>query len=209
MSPGLVIFILVVVFVVGWFAAGTHYNVRKGDDILRWLQDGLPLLGEKTTLRWLGSSVLELKIQQAKPPFRQAEVLLVLEPRDVALLWGLARLRGRRDLFIFRGVLRTQPRIELEVLDPNSWSMRPIEDQVKKSHWVSLPVPPPLVAYSPGQLPAPSELLDKAALEACPLQRLAIRRSEPNLELRWHLGPLRKHPARAVFEALQRVSERL
>src|SRR5574340_554342 len=108
MSLPLAIFIVGVLLVVGWFAVGTHFNVRKGEDALRWLQDGLPLVGEKTTLHWLGSSVVELKIQQAKAPFRQAEVLVVLEPRDVAPLWGLARLRGRRDLFIFRGSLRAQ-----------------------------------------------------------------------------------------------------
>ena len=209
MSPGLAVFILVVIFVVGWFAVGTHYNVRKGHDVMRWLQDGLPLVGEKTTLRWLGSSVLELKIQQAKPPFRHAEVLVVLEPRDVAPIWGLARLRGRRDLFIFRAVLRTQPRVELEALDPTSWSTHALEDQVKNKQWIPLPVSPPLVAYSPGQLRAASELLDRAVLDDCPLQRLAIRRTEPNLELQWYLDPLRKHSARAVFETLQRITERV
>jgi len=209
MSPGLAVFILVVIFVVGWFAVGTHYNVRKGHDVMRWLQDGLPLVGEKTTLRWLGSSVLELKIQQAKPPFRHAEVLVVFEPRDVAPIWALARLRGRRDLFIFRGVLRTQPRVELEALDATSWSTRGLEDQVKNNQWIPLPVSPPLVAYSPGHLSAGSELLDRAVLDGCPLQRLAIRRTEPNLELQWRLDPLRKHSARTVVETLQRITERL
>ena len=100
MSPNLLVFILVVVFVVGWFAIGTQYNVRKGHQAMRWLQEGLPVIGEKTTLRWLGSSVVELKIQEAKPPFSHAEVLFVLEPRDVSIIWAFARLRGRRDATI-------------------------------------------------------------------------------------------------------------
>ena len=53
MSPNLALFILVVIFVVGGFALGTHRNVRRGHDAMRWVQDGLPLVGEKTTLRWL------------------------------------------------------------------------------------------------------------------------------------------------------------
>ncbi len=202
------VFILVVIFVVGWFAVGTHYNVRKGHAVMRWLQDGLPLVGEKTTLRWLGSSVLELKIQQAKPPFRHAEVLVVLEPRDVAPLWGLARLRGRRDLFIFRGVLRTQPHVELEALDTTSWSTHGLTDRAK-NYWTPLSAPPPLVAYAPGNLPAASELLDRAVLDGCPLQRLTVRRTESNLEVQWRLDPLRKHSARTVFETLLRITERL
>ncbi|MBZ5615181.1 MAG: hypothetical protein LAO23_14320 [Acidobacteriia bacterium] len=206
MSPGLAAFILVVIFIVGWFAVGTHYNVRKGHAALRWLQEGLPLVGEKTTLRWLGSSVLELKIQQAKPPFRHAEVLVVLEPRDVAPLWGLAHLRGRRDLFIFRAALRTQPEVELEALDPASWPPQELTDRAK-NYWTPLSAAPPLIAYAPGNLPAASKLLSRAALDGCPLQRLLVRRTEPNLEVQWRFDPLRTHSARAVFETLLRITE--
>ena len=209
MSPGLVIFILVVLFVVGWFAAGTHYNVRKGDSVMRWLQDGLPVIGEKTNLRWLGSSVLVLKIQQAKLPFSQAEVLIVLEPRDVAPLWAIAHLRGRRDLFIFRGTLRGQPRVEVEALNPAAWSTRGLVNQVKSKRWTPLSAPSPLLAYAPGSLDAASEVLERTQLDGCPLQQLAIRRTEPNLEVEWHLDSLRKHSAHEVFETLQRIAQYL
>ena len=208
MSLPLAIFILGVLLVVGWFAAGTHFNVRKGEAALRWLHDSLPLVGEKTTLRWLGSSVVELKVQQAKAPFRQAEVLVVLEPRDVGPLWGLARLRGRRDLFIFRGSLRSQPQMEVEALDPGAWSTHGLKNRLP-SDWTPMPAPAPLAAYAPGQQAAASQLLAAADLDGCPLVRLALRRSEPNLEAQWRLDQLRKHPARAVFETLRRVAERV
>ena len=208
MSPSLAAFVLVVVFVVGWFVVGIHYNVRKGHAVMRWLQDGLPLVGEKTTLRWLGSSVLELKIHQAKPPFDTAEVLVVLEPRDVAPIWGLARLRGRRDLFIFRAVLRSQPRVELEALDTTSWSTDGPADTAKK-HWMPLPVSPPLVAFTPSYVSTVSQLLKSAVMDGCPLQRLAIRRAEPHLEVQWRLDPLCKHSARAVFETLHHLTQHL
>jgi hypothetical protein len=209
MSLSLAVFIIVVIFVVGWFAVGTHYNVRKGHDALRWLQDGLPLIGEKTNLRWLGSSVVELKIQQAKPPFRQADVLVVLEPRDVAPIWAAARLRGRRDLFIFRGILRNHPRQELEALDTASWSTHGRERQLKRDNWRPVPVSPPLVAYAPQQSAAPSDLLKMAALDGCPLVRFAVHRNEPNFEVQWRLDNLRQHSARTVFQTLQRIAERL
>ena len=208
MSPALAVFVLVVIFVVGWFAVGTHYNVRKGHDAMRWLQDGLPLIGEKTTLRWLGSSVLELKIQHAKPPFHSADVLVVLEPRDVAPLWAFARLRGRRDLFIFRGALRSQPRVELEAMDTTSWLTGGLDETVK-SRWTKLALTPPLVAYAPSNVSTAHQLLETAVIDGCPLQRLAIRQSEPHLEVQWRLDPLRKHSARHIFEILQRLSQRL
>ena len=115
------LFIVVVVLVVGWFALGTHSTSARAKTCCAGCSEGLPLIGEKTTLRWLGSSVVELKIQQAKPPFREAEVLVVLEPRDVALLWWIARLRGRRDLLIFRGTpAASAPRLEIVAHDPQT-----------------------------------------------------------------------------------------
>src|SRR2546429_6069460 len=41
--------------------------------------------GERTTLRWLGSSGVELKVQHALPPLKSAEVFVLLEPRDLPL----------------------------------------------------------------------------------------------------------------------------
>lgn len=114
-----------VLFVMLWFALGTQRNIRKGNDLLRWLQTGLPMLGRKATLRWLGSSAVELGIATAVPPFRDATVVVVLEPRDVSLLWAYARSRGRRDFIIVRANLRRAPRFSLDVGDPRGWTGRP------------------------------------------------------------------------------------
>ena len=94
---GRTVFVLVVLVFLGWFALGTQANIRRGNRLLRWLRDGMALLGEKTTLRWLGSSAVELKIQEALRPLRTAEIFVVLEPRDVPLVWWLFRAWGRRD----------------------------------------------------------------------------------------------------------------
>ncbi len=117
---GLAVVLLVAVMV--WFALGTQRNVRRGNDLLRWLQGGLPLLGPRTSMRWLGSSAVVLKIPEAKGPFREAEVVVVLEPRDVALLWMFSRRRGRRDFLILRGWLRRSPGLEVEAGDSRGWT---------------------------------------------------------------------------------------
>jgi hypothetical protein len=113
-----------VLFTMLWFALGTQRNIRKGNDVLRWLQAGLPILGRRTTLRWLGSSAVELGIIEPAAPFREATVVVVLEPRDVALLWAWARWRGRRDFIIVRANLRNPPRFSLDVGDPAGWTGR-------------------------------------------------------------------------------------
>ncbi len=209
MSPQLSIVIIVVIVVVGWFAAGTHFNIRKGHTALRWLQDGLPLIAEKTNLRWLGSSAVELKLVSAKAPFRDALVVVLLEPRDVPLIWWYSRLRGRRDLVIFRGALARVPTRELEVLDPTSWSTRVIQRRVKAENWAAVTAPAPLAAYAPGPVPNAPALIQAATLDSCPPVRLSVRRSEPNLELQWRLDDIRKHSSREVFEAIRRTTSAL
>jgi hypothetical protein len=113
-----------ILFVMLWFALGTQRNIRKGNDLLRWLQSGLPLLGRRTTMRWLGSSAVELGIVEPAQPFREATVVVVLEPRDVSVLWAFARSRGRRDFVIVRVNLVRAPRFSMEVRDPRGWTGR-------------------------------------------------------------------------------------
>jgi hypothetical protein len=113
-----------ILFVMLWFALGTQRNIRKGNEVLRWLQGGLPILGRRTTMRWLGSSAVELGIVEPAAPFREAQVVVVLEPRDVSLLWAFARWRGRRDFVIVRVSLVRPPRFGLDVRDPGGWTSR-------------------------------------------------------------------------------------
>jgi len=207
MSLSLAIFIIVVILVVGGFALGTHRNIRRGDDAMRWAQGGLRLVGEKTTLHWLGSSVLQLKIENAKRPFRQVEVLFVLEPRDIAPLWWLARARGRRDLFIFRSRLHTLPEFELEAFAPGAWSARGREAHLRRQKWQSVPARDSLAAYAPEAPRAASRLLDLAVMSGCPLVRLSIQRHDPNFEVHWPLAELKKLPASTVFETLRKLGE--
>jgi hypothetical protein len=116
-GPAVAIALLLVVML--WFTFGTQRNIRKGNDVLAWLQGGLPLIGPRTTLRWFGSSAVE-----PSEPFRDATVVVILEPRDVGLLWAYARSRGRRDFVIFRANLRHPPRFSADVGDRSGWTGR-------------------------------------------------------------------------------------
>jgi hypothetical protein len=124
-GPSVVIGLILVVML--WFALGTQRNIRKGNNLLRWLQGGLPILGRRTTLRWLGSSVVQLGIVEPQTPFREATVAIVLEPRDVPVLWAFARSRGRRDFLIIRANLTRAPGFSMDVRDPRAWTGR-LED---------------------------------------------------------------------------------
>jgi hypothetical protein len=120
---------------VAWFAAGMIYNLRQGDAILRWMQAGLPSLGPRTTFRWLGSTVAEMGIGQAKRPFRRMDILLVFRPRDVVFLWIASLFQGRDDTLILRAHLNSVPLLDLELADPKTWTGRMEIRRLQERKW--------------------------------------------------------------------------
>jgi hypothetical protein len=199
------------VAVVAWFAAGTIWNVRTGRETLRWMQGGaeggLRLLGERTTVRWLGSTAVELVINEGNAQFAKVTVVIFLEPRDLPW-WPLSRLRGRRDTLIIRGVLRRAPSFELEALDPASWSARDALPRVPRD-WLQAAAPGGVVVHHAGAaaLGHAFALLEIAQRAGMKMWRLSVRRTEPNFQLHVPL-PDRRQGAREFFEAVRALANR-
>jgi hypothetical protein len=205
------ILVVLVAAIMGWFAVGVVWNIRRGNAVLRWMQAGLPRLGERTTLRWLGSSAVELSIAKAKPPFRRVDVLVVLEPRDVPWFWLIARARGRRDLLIVRGQLIAAPHLEFDLLAPDSWSEREAIGRSQALHWEVEPLDG--AAF---RAPSPTRSLSRqiapdllaAARKVWPIVwRLSARREFPQLELHIPLPDPRQANAVEFFNALRALAE--
>jgi hypothetical protein len=176
------------------------------------MQSGLPSIGQKTTYRWLGTSVAELVIAHAKKPFRRLETLLVLKPRDVFWMTIQAYLQGREDVVIFRGQLTSTPLVDLELLDPESWSARSVLKEFTDRKWESQP-------YQGLQLMAPAGLLDLARQTLDRLTgpreklsdhylRFSLRRdaSRPNFEVHVPFPAYRTRDARQFFEELRSLA---
>ena len=206
MSSTTIVVILVAIFM-GWFAIGMIYNLRRGDALLKWMQGGLPGIGQKTTFRWLGTSVAELVIAHAKRPFRRLETLLFFKPRDVFFMMILAYFQRREDIVIFRAHLNTAPPADLELLDLKTWSGRDVQKRLRQRKWESR-------AYQGLHLMAPAGLLDLAAKTldrlALPMQKLSSRysrfslhRNAPNFEIHVPFPDHRNVDARQYFEALR------
>lgn len=202
--------IAVMVIVLLWFAVGIQWNLRTGNALLRWLQGGLPLLGRRTTLRWLGSSVVELKIIEPAPPFLDAEVLVVLEPRDVGPLWGWGRLHGRRDFLILRARLQQPPRFEVEAGDRRGWTGRDALQRLELSDWQQTDWGDANVqiAYSGGRAPEIARRLwtDFQKISKG-VWRLSVRRAHPHVEV--HLMPpdTGRIGAEGLFQAFREMAE--
>jgi hypothetical protein len=198
------------VAVVGWFAAGTIWNVSKGRALMRWMQGGLPALGGRTTVRWLGSTAIEMVIRDAKAPFTSATVVIFLEARDVPWIWAFGRSRGRRDTLILRGALRQAPAVELEALAPVSWSGRDALPRVPPDWPVrQAEAPGGLIVHhaSTAALERADVLLAMAQRARLAVARLSVRRTEPNFQLHVAL-PDRRQPACDFFEAVHAIADR-
>jgi hypothetical protein len=202
------------VAIVAWFTAGTIWNVRKGRELMRWMQgggsdDGLRVIGERTTVRWLGSTAVELVINEGKAQFAKVTVVIFLEPRDLPW-WPLSRLRGRRDTLIVRGVLRRSPSFELEALDPATWSARDALPRVPRD-WLAgqAAAPGGVVVHHAGAaaLGHAYALLEIAQRAGMKVWRLSVRRTEPNFQLHVPLPDLGQ-PARDFFNAVRDLAER-
>jgi hypothetical protein len=206
------ILVIVVIVVMGWFAFGVIYNLRRGDALLKWMQNGLPDIGQKTTFRWLGTSVAELVIAHAKKPFRRLETLLVLKPRDIFWMTIMAYFQGRNDIVIFRSQLSTSPLLDLELVDPKTWSGRTAMKQLDGRKWESK-------SYKDMQLMAPMGFLDLATQTldrlSAPMQnlspryaRFSLRRDASQLNFEVHV-PFPQHHATDAgeyFGALRKLA---
>lgn len=193
-----------------WFVLGMQWNIMRGNALLRWLQGGLPLLGKRTTLRWLGSSVVELKITQPNEPLLDAEVLVVLEPRDVGPLWGWGRLHGRRDFLILRARLPRPPRFEVEVGDRRGWTGRDGLRRLALSEWQQGDWGDSNVqiAHSGGRAPQIARRLwDRFQTTSKGVWRLSVRRTHPHVEV--HLVPpeTARMDAGRLFQTFRELSD--
>lgn len=176
-----------VAFVLGWFALGSAANVKRGNRALTWLQGGLKALGDKATVRWIGTTAVDLGLASAKPPFESASLVVFLAPRDLPWLWVASRARGRRDTLILRTSLQKPPIADVELLDRASWSGRDALRTMKDERWsVREPQEPGgLAAFTrfDEALARADALWQEARGAGATVRRLSVRRKEPHLEL--------------------------
>jgi hypothetical protein len=189
-AVGTAVAILLVLVVMLWFTWGTQRNISRGNALLRWLQPDLPLLGRRATVKWLGSSAVEVGIVEPASPFAEASLVVVLEPRDVPWFWAWSRRRGRRDFLILRARLDRPPGLELEAVDESGWTgtrgtAALDEDALVPADWDRSGL---RVIHTPGSDPALLRpLFDRIAEASGGVWRLSVRREPPHLEV--HVRP--------------------
>ena len=203
------IIILAAAVFMGWFAFGMIYNLRRGDKLLKWMQEGLPLIGQRTTFRWLGTSVAEMGISKAKRPFHRLDTLLVLKPRDVFWMTIIALFQRRDDVVIFRAALSTPPLLDLELADPKTWSGNEALNKAAKRGWEATDYQDLRLMAPKGLLALATETIDRLAAPMQSLSpryiRLSLRKSAPNMEIHLPFPNPRETDAKSYFQSLSNL----
>lgn len=199
-----------VAFVLGWFALGSGANVKRGNRALKWLQGGLKAVGDKATVRWIGTTAVDLSLASAKAPFESASLVVFLAPRDLPWLWAISRARGRRDTLILRARLHKPPLADVEMLDRASWSGRDALRGMKEERWsVREPSEPGGLAVFTKfdeALARADELWREARAAGATVRRLAVRRNEPHLEFHVDL-PADSLDSSGFFRSVRALAE--
>jgi len=188
-----------------WFFVGMQWNIRRGTQIMRWLQEGLPVLAEKTTMRWIGTSSIILDMDHPRSPFRSIELVIFLEPRDVVPLWLWSRWNGRRDLIVMRGNLPRSPRFQADIVNRRSWGGRHLK---LPAEWQPFELAGPgLIAA--GETEAVNRELGRFYEEirqiGPELWYASVQRIQPHLELQFPIASLQVRPAAEIFTAFRNL----
>ncbi|MCC7161597.1 MAG: hypothetical protein IT331_03815 [Anaerolineae bacterium] len=210
-EPPLVTLVLVILLaLLLWYLLGMQFNIRRGRRALRWLEQGLPIVGEKAALNWSGVSHVEIQVHKAKEPFRAADVIIDLVPRQAPFWWLWKKNASGRDTVIVRAQLRTAPRFDLVSHSPHVRA----DEQLKRSgtgQWTAVQggLANAMVADIRGNISpyAVNRLIMQTTLEGMTLTRLVVHRSAPNLEVHYLLPQFEQVSSQRVFVGIHQLGE--
>lgn len=201
MSPGSIAVIALSVFLLLWYVGGHIYNRRQGKRLRDWVERGLETVGEERQGGWLGSpaSGARILVHRAHPPFRRMEVTLLLENREIPVLWLADRLQGKRDALILKATCRTPAKGALHAGPPSQVLTPPYLSWHREKGPQGL-----VVAFrEPGTSRQKAALTSWLERYAPFLRHLALQEEDPHLILWINVADLaRTTPATAFFRDL-------
>jgi len=193
-----------------WYVVGAQMNRRRASYLLRWVREGIREFGGEATWRRLGASGFQVTVEGTERPFKRIEMMVLLESREIPLLWLFNRFRGQRDLMVFKADLRTRPRTEMEVIRGRGRIAKEVLKAVDEKNWVKGEIEDTnlIVARRGKDIAAMAERLSPLLLEHAPyILRISLRKASPHLLANLSLSGLEEIEAEAVFGLLGSVIE--
>ncbi|MFQ5885736.1 MAG: hypothetical protein ACE5II_00725 [Anaerolineae bacterium] len=197
------IVIVLSVLLVLWYPFGRRMNRRRGQKALRWVREGVRAYEGQASVNWIGASAFRIDVQGALGPFKRVGMMVLLEAREVLLLWIFNRLRGQGDMLVIKGDLRLKPKTDLE-LTRRGWRARRAMKALEKEGWTIDSLNGMFIACK-----RDAEIASRltSALSVLQLVRLSLRRRSPHLVANFHLSGLEGMTAESLFHLLEKVME--
>lgn len=187
-----------------WYPLGRQMNRRRGLEAIRWLREGIRSYEGQASVNWVGASAFRVDLQGALGPFKSGGMMVLLEAREVLLLWIFNRLRGQRDILVIKGDLGLKPKSDLEVTR-RGWRAGKAMKALEKEGWTVDTLNGMFIALK-GDTEIASRLASELS-EAPGLVRLSIRRKSPHLVANFHLLDLQGTKAESLFYFIEKVME--
>lgn len=209
-SPLITALLILFLVLLCWYLLGMQYNIRRERRALKWMEQGLPIIGEKAALDWSGVSHVEIQVPKAKEPFRSADVVIDLVPREIPFWWFWRKNVPTQDTIIVRAQLRTAPHFDLVSHSPHV----PADEQLKRSgtgQWTAVQggLANAMTADIRGNISpyTVNRLIVQTTLEGMTLTRLIVHRSAPNLEVHYLLPQFAQVSSQRVFTGIHQLGE--
>jgi len=192
-----------------WYVAGWQMNLRRGRRLLGWILQGLRAFGDQITVSRLGTSGFQVNVRKAQAPFKRIEATILLEPREILLLWIFNLLRGGTDYLVFKGTLRASPRGEVEVVKKKGRLARRVLKDLHEKAWIRQETAGGLVMACRGtrgqqQADAISHLVEDLSPR---LLRLSLSKKAPHLLVSLSLAGLDEQSALLLLSSLQDLAQ--
>jgi hypothetical protein len=197
------------VLLIIWYIMGWQMNRRRGRRLLEWILPGLRALGDPITVSRLGMSGFQVNVRKAQTPFKRIEATILLEPREILLLWMFNLLRGRTDYLVFKSTLRASPRGEVEVVKQRGNLARRVLKGLDERAWTRQETADGLVIACRGkQGQQQADAISHLVEELCPrLFRLSLSKKAPHLMASLSLAGLDEQAALSLLSSLQGLAQ--
>jgi len=197
------------VLLVIWYIVGWQMNRRHGRRLLEWILQSLRALGDQITVSRLGTSGFQVNVRKAQTPFKRIEATILLQPREILLLWIFNLLQGRADYLVFKSTLRASPRGEVEVVKKRGRLARRVLKGLHERAWTRQETAGGLVIacrgkQGRGQADAISHLVEDLSPR---LLRLSLSKKAPHLLVSLSLAGLDEQSALLLLSSLQDLAQ--
>jgi hypothetical protein len=197
------------VLLVVWYIVGWQMNRRRGERLLKWVIQGLRAMSNKITVSRLGASGFQVNVGKGQAPFKRIEATILLQPREILLLWIFNLLRGQADALVLKGTLRASPRGEVKVIKKRRRLAGRVLKELDEGTWTCQETANGLVIACRGekgqhQVDAISHLVEGLSPH---LLRLSLSKKDPHLLVSLSLAGVDEQSVLLFLSSLQNLAQ--